>query len=53
MIFEEEDFNFSGKITIGAVHRRGRKYDTLVKGIPDIFDYERILKHWKKVNIRC
>lgn len=51
MNFDEEDnYNFTGKITIGAVHRKGKKYETLIKGIPDVFDYERILKHWKKVH---
>ena len=55
--FEDDDFednftNLKENITIGTAQRRGRKCYTQVKNIPDIFDYDRILKFWKK-NFKC
>ena len=37
------------RIYIQMVERRGRKSNTLVKGIPDQFDLKKIVRFWKKV----
>lgn len=50
--FEDDFAQMKEKITIGTAQRRGRKCFTQVKNVPDIFDYERILKFWKKVRMR-
>ena len=47
--FEENFTELKENITIGTAQRRGRKCFTQVKNIPDIFDYERMIKFWKKV----
>lgn len=49
---EDDDFNeFTSQdlIHIHKVNRRGRKCETKVTGIPEIFDYKKILKFWKNV----
>jgi hypothetical protein len=33
------------------VNTRGRKCETRVVGLPDMFDYKKILKFWKNVSI--
>lgn len=50
---EDDDFNeFTSQdlIHIHKVNRRGRKCETKVTGIPEIFDYKKILKFWKNVS---
>lgn len=50
---EDDDFNeFTSQdlIHIYKVNRRGRKCETKVTGIPEIFDYKKILKFWKNVS---
>lgn len=44
-----DDFTAQKKVVIAMVQRRGRKCYTQVHNIPNIFDHERILKYWKKV----
>ncbi len=49
---EDDDFNeFTSQdlIHIHKVNRRGRKCETKVTGIPEMFDYKKILKFWKNV----
>ena len=46
------DFTTNEKIVIGMVQRRGRKCYTQVRNIPNIFDYDRMLKYWKK-KLKC
>lgn len=53
MNFEEDDYNeFANQdlIHIHKVNTRGRKCETRVVGLPDIFDYKKILKFWKNVS---
>ena len=50
---EDDDFNeFTSQdlIHIHKVNRRGRKCETKVTGIPEMFDYKKILKFWKNVS---
>lgn len=50
---EDDDFNeFTSQdlIHIHKVNRRGRKCETRVVGMPEIFDYKKILKFWKNVH---
>jgi len=50
---EDDDFNeFTSQdlIHIHEVNRRGRKCETKVTGIPEMFDYKKILKFWKNVS---
>ena len=50
---EDDDFNeFTSQdlIHIHKVNRRGRKCETKVTGIPEAFDYKKILKFWKNVS---
>ena len=51
MYEEEEDDVFANQelIHIHKINTRGRKKETRVIGIPDIFDFKKILKFWKKV----
>ena len=54
MNFEEDDYDeFAHQelIHIHKVNTRGRKCETRVVGLPDIFDYKKILKFWKNVSI--
>jgi translation initiation factor 1 (eIF-1/SUI1) len=51
---EDDDFNeFTSQelIHIHKVNRRGRKCETRVVGMPEIFDYKKILKFWKNVHV--
>lgn len=41
---EDED-----EVHIRVIQRRGRKYMTTVSGISEVFDLNKILKHWKKI----
>jgi translation initiation factor 1 (eIF-1/SUI1) len=47
---EFEEFTAQELIHIHKVNTRGRKYETRVLGIPEIFDHKKILKFWKNVS---
>jgi translation initiation factor 1 (eIF-1/SUI1) len=51
MDIEDElgEFTSQDLIHIHKVNRRGRKYETRVIGLPEIFDLKKILKFWKNV----
>lgn len=51
MNFEEDYNEFANQdlIHIHKVNTRGRKCETRVHGIPEIFDYKKMLKFWKNV----
>ncbi len=52
MKLEDDDyveFAHQDLVHIHKVNRRGRKCETRVVGLPDIFDYKKILKFWKNV----
>ncbi|KAL4434981.1 hypothetical protein ABPG74_017737 [Tetrahymena malaccensis] len=46
--FENNIDDFQTHIHIRVEQRRGRKCFTTVEGIPPEFDYEKIMKYWKK-----
>ena len=48
---EELEFTSHEKVVIGMVQRRGRKCYTQIHKIQNMYDYERMLKYWKKVSI--
>lgn len=51
MNYEEEfiDLAHQDLIHIHKVNTRGRKCQTIVVGIPECFDFKKILKFWKNV----
>ena len=52
MNFEEEeymDLAHQELIHIHKVNTRGRKCQTIVVGMPECFDFKKILKFWKNV----
>lgn len=53
MNFEVDYNEFANQelIHIHKVNTRGRKCETRVVGIPDIFDYKKMLKFWKNVHL--
>jgi hypothetical protein len=47
----DDEFANQDLIHIHKVNTRGRKCETRVVGIPDIFDYKKMLKFWKNVHV--
>jgi translation initiation factor 1 (eIF-1/SUI1) len=48
----DEDIDFDFIIHIHVMKSKGRKFYTEVIGIPEEFDFPKILKYWKK-NYNC
>ena len=47
----DDEFANQDLIHIHKVNTRGRKCETRVVGIQDIFDYKKMLKFWKNVHL--